>query len=166
VNLLQGGLYTMIPWLVAVIVQFLVAGVLMDRWVARTRQVTKVRRIVLVVSMLASLSVTGAAYTDSIGMAIAFISIGAAGLAVSVPAGSSIVSLIAPEGYTGTLGGIVNFIANLLGIAAPIVTGIVVDRTGSFAGAFVVTGAVLLAGIVCYTVVLGRMDRMVPPSSD
>jgi sugar phosphate permease len=166
VNLLQGGLYAMIPWLVAVIVQFLVAGVLMDRWVARTGQVTKVRRIVLVVSMLASLSVTGAAYTDSIGVAIAFISIGAAGLAVSVPAGSSIVSLIAPEGYTGTLGGIVNFIANLLGIAAPIVTGIVVDRTGSFAGAFVVTGVVLLAGIVCYTVVLGRMDRMVPPASD
>jgi dipeptide/tripeptide permease len=92
-----------------------------------------------------------------------FISIGAAGLAVSVPAGSSIVSLIAPEGYTGTLGGIVNFIANLIGIAAPIVTGMVVDRTGSFAGAFIVTGVVLLAGIVCYTVVLGRMDRMAPP---
>jgi sugar phosphate permease len=163
VNLLQGGLYSMIPWLVAVIAQFLIAGLLMDRWVARTGQVTKVRRIVLVVSMLAALSVTGAAYVDTIGPAIVFISIGAAGLAVSVPAGSSIVSLIAPEGLTGSLGGIVNFIANLIGIAAPIVTGMVVDSTGSFAGAFIVTGVVLLLGIVCYTVVLGRMDRMAPP---
>jgi MFS family permease len=135
----------------------------MDRWVARTGQVTTVRRIVLVVSMLAALSVTGAAYVDTIGPAIVFISIGAAGLAVSVPAGSSIVSLIAPEGLTGSLGGIVNFIANLIGIAAPIVTGMVVDSTGSFAGAFIVTGVVLLLGIVCYTVVLGRMDRMAPP---
>ena len=163
VNLLQGGLYSMIPWLVAVIAQFLIAGLLMDWWVKRTGQVTKVRRIVLVVSMLAGMAVTGAAYVDTIGAAITFISIGAAGLAVSVPAGSSIVSLIAPEGLTGSLGGIVNFIANLIGIAAPIVTGIVVDRTGSFAGAFIVTGVVLLLGIVSYTVVLGRMDRMAPP---
>ncbi|WP_396919058.1 MFS transporter [Mycolicibacterium sp.] len=164
VNLLKGGFYTMIPWLVAVIAQFVVAGVLMDRWVARTGQVTKVRRIVLVVSMLASLAVTGAAYSQSIAVAIVFLSIGAAGLAVSVPAGASIVSLIAPEGYTGTLGGVVNFIANLIGIAAPIVTGAVVDRTGSFAGAFIVTGAVLIAGIFCYTVVLGKMDRMPAPA--
>lgn len=164
VNLLQGGLYSMIPWLVAVIAQFLIAGLLMDWWVKRTGQVTRVRRIVLVVSMLTALAVTGAAYVDTIAPAIVFISIGAAGLAVSVPAGASIVSLIAPEGYTGTLGGIVNFIANLIGIAAPIVTGMVVDRTGSFAGAFIVTGGVLLAGIVCYTLVLGRMDRMAAPS--
>jgi hypothetical protein len=40
---------------------------------------------------------------------------------------------------------------------------VVVDRTGSFAGAFIVTGVVPLLGIVCYTVVLGRMDHMAPP---
>jgi ACS family D-galactonate transporter-like MFS transporter len=40
------------------------------------------------------------------------------------------------------------------------VTGAVVDLTGSFAGAFLVTGVVLLAGIFCYTVVLGKLDRM------
>jgi len=164
VNLLKGGVYTMIPWLVAVVAQFLVAGVLMDRWTARTGNVTRVRRIVLVVSMLASLSVRGAAYADSIAVALVFLSIGAAGLAVSVPAGASIVSLIAPNGYTGSLGGIVNFIANLIGIAAPIVTGMVVDRTGSFAGAFIATGVILVVGIFCYTVVLGRMDRMPAPA--
>ena len=163
VNLLKGGIYTMIPWLVAVIAQFLIAGVLLDRWTARTGDVTRVRRIVLVVSMLASLAVTGAAYADSIGVALVFLSIGAAGLAVTVPAGASIVSLIAPDGYTGSLGGIVNFVANLIGIAAPIVTGMVVDRTGSFAGAFLATGVILLGGIVCYTLVLGRMERMPAP---
>jgi sugar phosphate permease len=164
VNLLKGGIYSMIPWLVAVIAQFLIAGVLMDRWTRRSGDITRVRRIVLVTSMLAALSVTGAAYADTIGVALVFLSIGAAGLAVSVPAGSSIVSLIAPQGYTGSLAGIVNFVANLIGIAAPIVTGMVVDRTGSFAGAFLVTGVILIGGILCYTVVLGRMDRMPAPS--
>ncbi|MFC0449981.1 MFS transporter [Rhodococcus jostii] len=163
VNLLKGGLYTMIIWLVAVIAQFLIAGLLMDRWVARTGHVTRVRRIVLVTSLLASLAVTGAGYVDSIAMAVVFLSIGAAGLAVSVPAGSSIVSLIAPEGYTGTMGGIVNFVANMIGISAPIITGIIVDTTGSFAGAFIFTGVVLAAGILSYTIVLGKMERIAPP---
>lgn len=163
VDLLKGGLYTMIPWLVAVIAQFVVAGVVMDRLIARSGDETRVRRIVLVTSMLVSLAVSAAAYSGSVGLAVFFLSIGAAGLAVSVPAGSSIPALIAPEGYTGSLGGIVNFIANLLGIAAPVVTGAIVDLTGSFAGAFVVTGLVLLGGIASYTIVLGRIERMAPP---
>ncbi len=164
VKLLAGGFYTMIPWLVAVIAQFLIAGVVMDRLIARSGDETKVRKIVLVVSMLVSLAVVGAAYADSVAVALVFLSIGASGLAVSVPAGASIVALIAPEGYSGSVGGIVNFVANLLGIAAPIVTGAVVDLTGSFAGAFLVTGAVLLGGIACYTVVLGRIERMPAPN--
>ncbi|MGW5723116.1 MFS transporter [Amycolatopsis sp. NPDC003865] len=160
VKLLAGGFYTMIPWLVAVLAQFLVGGIVLDRLIARSGDETKARRIVLVVSMLVSLSVAGAAYAGSVAVALVFLSIGAAGLAVSVPAGSSIVAVIAPEGCSGTLGGLVNFVANLIGIAAPIVTGAVVDVTGSFAGAFLVTGVVLLAGIFCYTVVLGKLDRM------
>lgn len=160
VKLLAGGFYTMIPWLVAVLAQFLVGGVVLDRLIARSGDETKARRIVLVISMLVSLSVAGAAYAGSVAVALVFLSIGAAGLAVSVPAGSSIVAVIAPEGCSGTLGGLVNFVANMIGIAAPIVTGAVVDVTGSFAGAFLVTGVVLLAGIFCYTVVLGKLDRM------
>ncbi|WP_031469926.1 MFS transporter [Sciscionella sediminilitoris] len=166
VNLLSGGVYTMIPWLIAVIAQFVFAGVVMDRWIKRTGNETKVRRIVLVTSMLVSLTVAGAAYAGSIVVALVFLSIGAAGLAVSNPAGATIIALVAPEGYTGSLGGIVNFIANLIGIAAPIVTGLVVDATGSFAGAFLVTGLVLIAGILCYTVVLGKVERMPAPAAD
>lgn len=51
------------------IAQFLIAGILMDRWLAKTGDVTKVRRTVLVVSLLASLAVTGAAYAGSIAVA-------------------------------------------------------------------------------------------------
>ena len=162
-RLLTGGFYAMIPWLVAVIAQFLVSSLVMDRIIARTGDQTRARRVVLVLSMSLSLAVVGAAYAPTVASAVAFLSIGAAGLAVSVPAGASIVGLIAPEGYSGSLGGIVNFVANGFGIAAPVVTGMVVDATGSFAGAFLLTGVVLLGGIVCYTVVLGRIERMGEP---
>lgn len=161
--LLTGGLYSTIPWLVAVVAQFTIAGIVMDRMIARTGDQTRARRIVLVASLTLSLAVVGAAFANSVAVALVFLSIGLAGLAVSVPAGASIVGLIAPQGYSGTLGGIANFVANLIGIAAPIVTGIVYDATGTFAGAFVITGVVLVAGIGSYTVVLGRIETMPAP---
>jgi len=72
--------------------------------------------------------------------------------------GSSIVSLIAPKGGAGTVGGILNFTNNMMGVLAPIITGLVVDWTQSFAGAFLIAGVVLLVGIFFYIVVLGRIE--------
>jgi MFS transporter, ACS family, D-galactonate transporter len=46
--------------------------------------------------------------------------------------------------------GLQNFIGNLAGVVAPVVTGFVVQRTGHFFGAFAVTAAVVLGGsLVC-----------------
>ena len=42
-----------------------------------------------------------------------------------------------------------NFVNNLMGVVAPIVTGYIVGATASFAGAFLVAGVVLVIGIVC-----------------
>ena len=47
-----------------------------------------------------------------------------------------------------------------MGVLAPIVTGIVVDWTQSFAGAFMIAGVVLLIGIFFYVVVLGRIESI------
>jgi len=58
----------------------------------------------------------------------------------------------------------VNFTANLLGLAAPIVTGFAVDATGSFSSAFVITGVVIIVGIFCYTVLLGRIEPLPTPA--
>jgi MFS family permease len=50
--------------------------------------------------------------------------------------------------------GIQNMLGNLAGIIAPVVTGIVVDRTGSFAAAFVLAGAMSLIGIASWLFVV------------
>jgi dipeptide/tripeptide permease len=42
-----------------------------------------------------------------------------------------------------------------MGVAAPIATGYVVGLTGSFSGAFLIAGVVLLIGILAYIVLLG-----------
>ncbi|WP_343046848.1 MFS transporter [Sphingomonas chungangi] len=51
--------------------------------------------------------------------------------------------------------GIQNMIGNFSGITAPIVTGIVADRTGSFAGAFILAGIISVVGIISWIFVVG-----------
>ena len=46
----------------------------------------------------------------------------------------------------GGVSGFVHFIANCGGIVAPLVTGFIVQATGSFASAFVLIGAIALLG--------------------
>jgi sugar phosphate permease len=87
------------------------------------------------------------------------------GLAAAAPVGWSIPSLIAPRGGAGTIGGIMNFVNNLMGAVAPIVTGYIVVVTSSFAGAFVVAGAALVVGIFAYVILLGRIEPIPDPGT-
>jgi MFS family permease len=50
--------------------------------------------------------------------------------------------------------GLQNMAGNVGGIVAPVVAGFVVDRTGSFAGAFVLAGAMSIIGIASWLVVV------------
>ena len=70
--------------------------------------------------------------------ALVWITISLSGLSAAAPVASSIVSLISPRGATATVGGIVNLTNNLMGVAAPVITGFIVGLTHSFAGAFLV----------------------------
>ena len=45
-------------------------------------------------------------------------------------------------------------LGNFSGIAAPIITGLVVDWSGSFAGAFFVAAALSAIGVLCWIVVV------------
>jgi len=162
-SILKSAGYATIPWIFATLSDLLIGGFLIDYLIVRGYDETKVRKAVLVVGMLVGLSVFGAVTTTQPLWAITWITIALAGLSAAAPVGSSIVSLIAPRGGTGTIGGIVNFCNNLMGVAAPIVTGFVVGLTHSFAGAFLIAGAVLLVGIFAYVIVLGRIEPIAEP---
>jgi MFS family permease len=53
--------------------------------------------------------------------------------------------------------GFQNMIGNFAGIAAPIVTGIIVDWSGSFAAAFLVAAALSAAGVLCWVLAVGEI---------
>ena len=138
-------------------------GWLIDHLIARGYNETPVRKTVLVGGMLLGLAVFGATLTTSPVWAFVWISIALSGLAAAAPVGWSIPSLIAPRGGTGTIGGIMNFLNNLMGVVAPVTTGYIVGLTHSFTGAFMTAGVVLIVGIVAYVFLLGKLDPIPDP---
>jgi hypothetical protein len=80
------------------------------------------------------------------------------GLASAAPVFWSLPSLLAPKGGGGTLGGMMNFANNLRGAVAPVVTGLVVESTGSFTATFAGGGAILALGIACVASLIGRVE--------
>jgi MFS transporter, ACS family, D-galactonate transporter len=58
--------------------------------------------------------------------------------------------------------GIMNCAGNIGGVLAPIVTGYVVARTGSYVPAFLTVSVVLVVGIVAYTLMVPSVDVRVP----
>ncbi|GAN81319.1 MFS transporter [Acidocella aminolytica] len=162
-SIIKSAGFATIPWACATVSDIVFGGLLVDRLVAAGHDETKVRKTVLIVGMLFGLAVFGATQTTNPVWAIIWISIALSGLAASAPIGWSIPSLIAPKGGTGTIGGIMNFLNNMMGVIAPIVTGFIVGATDNFATAFLVAGVVLLVGIFFYVVVLGRIEPIASP---
>jgi len=107
--------------------------------------------------------VVGAIFTSDPIVAIVWISIALSGLAAASPVCWSLPALIAPKGGVGTLGGVMNFANNMMGVVAPIVTGYILSTTHSFADAFAVAGLVALAGIASFAFLLGPIEPLPEP---
>ena len=157
-GILKSSGFAAIPWACATISDLIVGGWLIDRLIAGGHDETLVRKSVLVGGMLLGLAVFGATLTRDPVWAIVWISIALSGLAAAAPVGWSIPSLIAPQGGTATIGSIMNFFNNLMGVVAPVATGYAVAYSGSYTTSFLIAGIVLLVGIVSYVVVLGRLE--------
>ncbi len=164
VDLLQSALYTSVPWLFATFTDLVVGGWLVDTLIQRGWSPVRVRQIVLIGGTTLGLGILGTAHTHSPVTALFWISLSIGGLSAASPVGWSIPSLIAPRESVGTLGGILNFCNQLAGIAAPILTGYIVQSTHSFSGAFIAATAFLLLGIAGYIFLLGRIEPIPDPA--
>jgi MFS transporter, ACS family, D-galactonate transporter len=164
VDLYHSVLYASAPWLFATFTDLLVGGWLVDTLIQRGWNATRVRQSVLIGGTSLGLGMFGAASAHSSAGAVFWISLSLGGLAAAAPVAWSIPSLIAPGESVGTVGGILNFCSQLSAIAAPILTGYIVQATGSFSGAFLAATAFLILGIVGYVFLLGNMQP-IPDSS-
>jgi MFS family permease len=164
IDLLHSALYTSLPWLIATALDLAVGGWLVDSLIQRGGNPVRIRQIVLIGGTALGLGIFGAGYAQSTAAALFWITICIGGLSAASPVGWSMPSLIAPRESVGTVGGILNFCNQLSGIAAPIVTGYVVQATHSFFWAFAVAGIFLLIGIAGYIFLLGNMGPVPEPA--
>jgi len=152
--LATAGWVMIIPYLAGTLGQ-LSSGWLADHLLARGLQPINSRRLPLLVGLVcAALFTIPAAYTPSLTLAIACIS--GAMYFINLASGSSwaLVSVAAPRRLVASLGSLQNFGGYLGGSLAPVITGVIVDRTGSFVYALVIAAGVALAGAVAYLVLV------------
>ena len=160
VSILKSAGLVAIIWGVATITDIVVGGWLVDYLIKRGNDPTRVRKTIFIIGMLMGIAIIGAAFTKSVPLIVMWLSIALGGLAFAAPVGWSIPSLIAPKGTVGVVGSIMNFFNNLAGIIAPLVAGYVLDTTKSFVLNFIIAAVVLVLGILCYLLLLGKIEQL------
>ncbi|MGN8025502.1 MFS transporter [Microbacterium sp. 22242] len=162
-NVANSGLVTAVPWLVAVIVQYLLPGFWLDRLIRNGKSSTLVRRVFITAGMILAIAIVGTAFTHDLIWSLVWITLGTTGITIAFSVTNSLPALIAPEGAVGATGAVMNTVNNIIGTTAPIVTGFIVQFTGSFAWAFITAGIMLVIGLFFYIVVLGRIEQIPTP---
>jgi len=137
-----------------------VLGWLTDRLIASGKPVELVRKGFIATGFLivaASFTVTAVADAKT---AVAFLFVAGFGFGFIGPSNYSLGQTLAGPHAAGKWMGFQNGVGNVAGIVCPLITGWIVDRTGSFSSAFVVAAAMALAGIACWCVVVRRVTPL------
>ncbi len=137
---------TVIPWVVG-FVGLASGGFLTDRIYRITGRAVLARKLVLVSSMtIAAIAVGCACLVTTITGAVALTTTAVFFMYLSTNTYYAIILDTVPKHQVGTTTGFVHMIANCAGIVGPAATGFLVQWTGSFIAAFVLTAIVAFAG--------------------
>ncbi|MED4206947.1 MFS transporter [Neobacillus mesonae] len=147
-TLIKAGFFTMLPWIMSFLGNIL-GGILSDTLIRRGWNSIKARKTILGIGMLFPFAIIPTIYTENAMTALVLISlaIGGEGLAAGILWAT--VSDVAPKGAEGKLAGLQNFVGNLAGWLAPVVTGILVANLHNF------TIALIIPVVICAIASLG-----------
>jgi ACS family D-galactonate transporter-like MFS transporter len=162
-TILRAGFFSALPYFVFGASEPL-GGWIADRLVAHGWSETRTRKGIVTVAFLSGLLLIPASRVQSANTAV-FLLAGAS--LVGLATGNLLVILqcCAPQEDVGLWTGFENFAGNLAGVLAPLLTGVLISRTGSYAPGFGLAVVVLLAGIFCYWFIVENFDIPQPESS-
>jgi nitrate/nitrite transporter NarK len=120
---------------------------------------TRTRKGMITVAFATGLLLIPAARVDSAHSAIALI---VGGSLVGLATGNIMVILqsCAPSEEVGIWTGFENFFGNVAGVLAPLATGLLISRTGSYFPGFALAVVVLISGLISYWFIVGEL---IPP---
>lgn len=151
----------------------ILTGWVSDRWLTAGASINRVRMTGLLTGLagiVVCMSVCALAgpFASLLAMAGCGFSLG-----IVTPALFATVQTLAGPEATARWSGVQNFFGNLSGMTAPVITGVVVDRTGAFSAGFLIAAVLALVGMLAYGVVVRRIEpidwqaghRLVPAAS-
>lgn len=142
----------------------LLGGWVSDRWIRAGGTPTRVRKTFLVAGfLLCALFMVVAARASNPNVCIAFLTAACAALGFYSSNVWAVTQTLAGTLAAGRWTGLQNCVGNLGGVVSPIVTGLIVTRTGSYGLAFTASAAMLLFGALVYAFLLGRIAPLAWP---
>lgn len=131
-----------------------------DGLIARGWSPTYVRKGAIAIGLALSAMVVPAVFaTDAAGAAVWFV-LSLAGQSIAASAMLALPSAIAPKGHAGFVGGIQQLMGGVGGIIAPIITGVLYDKSHNFQAAALFCGAMLVLSAVSFLLILPKVEQM------
>ena len=135
-------------------------GALSDRWIRRGGSTTFVRKTFALTSAIgAAVTIAGSALVEPRD-AVWLLAAAGVFFGLGTPTMFAMTGTLAGPRAAGRWAGAQNVAGQLAGIIAPIVTGLIVDRTGAFSWAFVVSAAAAVLALVAWGVVIRRVETV------
>jgi MFS family permease len=135
----------------------LVSGWLGDQWMRAGGSANLVRKSAIIAgSIIQGATLIGAAFGDTT-VAVACLIVASVGSGIVTNVIYSIGQTLAGPRAAGKWMAVQNGFANLAGIVGPIITGVIVDRTGSYTWAFISAGAVGLLAVIGWGVIVRKV---------
>jgi ACS family D-galactonate transporter-like MFS transporter len=131
------------------------AGWISDRWIAAGGTPTRVRKTIVVCGLACSTIILPVAVVKDSNVSIGLLMLACMAFGTYTSNHWAITQTLSGPLAAGRWTGIQNGIGNLSGIVASWLTGFVVEQTRSFAVAFLVAAAVVLAGAFFWGIVVG-----------
>jgi MFS family permease len=133
----------------------LLTGYLLDRWVRSGASFNRAYKTALALSSLGvGLCLIGSSMVTGLVAATAILLLTGVLDGLNSPSNPSVTQTFAGPRATGRWMGIQNAVGNVAGMTAPVVTGYLVEYTGHYTAALIVSGVVALGGLVAWLVVV------------
>ena len=150
ISVARTGYLATIPLVCSIIGSFC-GGYVSDHLTARGMSIVKARKLPTALGYVGSALFTAFAATSSTaGPAVLWISCAMFFLYFAVAGKWTLITAVSPQPYCASCSSIQNFGSYLGGACSPFLTGLIVDRTGSFVSALLIGATVMTAGAAIY----------------
>ena len=155
ISIARTGYLASIPLVCSMLGSFC-GGYASDRLIARGMSIVQARKLPAALGHLGSALFTAfAALSTAPAPAILWISLAMFLLYFGVAAKWTLITAVSPQDFCGSCSGIQNFGSYIGGACSPVLTGLIVDRTGSFVMALAIGGIVMAVGAAIYYFMVG-----------